>query len=113
MEWNLNEWRNRDRAGIGDQAHLGQLCQCVELGKAVRAVVDAGVLVYGLERGVRPDLVLHDGAAQGGHIILPGEGLLRLGRGVVDGKPRVQCGRAFEESEVAMPEIGAALGAEY
>ncbi len=112
MERYFNVRRHADRSRVGNQPLLRQLIQGVELRQTVGTVVDAGVLVHHLEPGENPDLVLHDRSADRSNIVLPRKGLLGLGRWVVDGEACIQSRCALKHREVAMPVIGAALGAD-
>ncbi len=112
LEGHRNVGWHGNRAGVGNQALQSKLIERVELGEAIRTVVDAGVLVHHLKARVNPKLVLDDGAADGADIVLPREGLLGFGRRVLNGKTRIQRCSAFEDREVAMPVIGAAVGAD-
>ena len=62
------------------------------------------------ERGKEPELSLLDRPPQRANVILPGEGLLGVGRGIVNGEARIQAGGALVKRSPAVPGIGSALG---
>ena len=66
-----------------------------------------------LEGREKPQLILDNGPAHGADIVLPREWLLGIGRGILDGKARIQRGIAIVEGTRAMPLIGAALGGNH
>jgi hypothetical protein len=111
--------RGGDGGDAGDKALGGKLTERVELLHAGGAIRDAGVLVDVLERGEEPGFVADDGTAEGGDVVLAGEGLLRIVdagsvgaglSGILDGEAGVQGRGAFVKGGVAMQAIGAAFG---
>ena len=77
--------------------------------EAGRAVGDAGVFVNGFEGGEKPDLAFLDRPADGANVVLPREGLLGVGRGIVDRETRIQACGTLVKRAVAMPLVGSAF----
>ena len=102
--------RNCDRAHSRAEAFRSELRECVELCRAGRAVGDAGVLVNVFQRREEPEFVFDEWSADCADIVLPREGLLRIGRRILNGEAGVKIGRAFIECAVAVPLVAAAAG---
>ena len=73
---------------------------CVSAG---RAVGDAGIFVNDFEGGEEPDFSFLERPAERANVVLPGERLLGVGRGIVDGKARIQSCGPLVKRRVSVP----------
>ena len=106
-EWHTRVLRHLNGADGGNEAAGYQAGQRIELVRHGRAIRNAGVFVNVFEGRKHPDLIALERTSQGEHVILPREGLLRIGSRIFNGKARIESGRALVESGVAMPFIAA------
>ena len=66
-----------------------------------------------LERSKEEHFVLRDGPTERAHVILPREGLLGIGRRILNREAGVERCRALVESAIAVPFVGATLGGDH
>src|SRR5580704_1323170 len=65
------------------------------------------------ECGKEPQTILPDRAAQRGYVILPRKGLLGIRSRILDGKSRIQRGRALVKCRVAMERVRSSPGCDH